>query len=542
MPTSRLKKPPLLIFTDNQYTKRMRLEKISLDETGCFSSLFLDYLAQTETLRPFYSEFPAVESIKPLIGQRAFPESRRTVLKKVLTAQYGALETSEAVRFNIDSLQSGKTFTITTGHQLNIFTGPLYFIYKIVTVVNACKALKAAYPEYHFVPVYWMASEDHDVAEISSFNLFGKKYVWETDQQGPVGRFNPHALHDLVHQLPEAVELFERAYLDFDTLADAVRFYVNALFGDEGVVIIDADNPELKAHFAPVIEQELFENTSNALVEKANEQLNALGYKSQAFSREINFFYMETGLRGRLVKEESGFKVLNTDKAFSPEEVKVLLREHPERFSPNVIMRPLYQETILPNLAYCGGPAEVAYWLQLKGVFDHYRVPFPALMPRNFSMIINKPNVRKLEKLQLSLADLFKATHQLKEEYLGQHGENGFGLEEERKEFARLFEKIKDKAANVDKSLVGFVGAEGAKGFRILEEISKRIKKAEEKTNETALSQIDGLKEKLFPGNSLQERHDNFLTFYLNHPDFIRELLDKFDAFDFRFHILLDEQ
>ena len=518
----------------------MKLEKVTLDETECFAPIFLDYINQKDALKPFYNTFPSVENFDSLIKTRKLSEDNRAILVHVLNRQYGALDKPEAVDFNIHSLGNEKTFTVTTGHQLNIFTGPLYFIYKIVTVINACKSLKEKYPDCHFVPVYWMASEDHDLEEISHFNLFGKKYQWETDQKGPVGRMKPHSLNSVIDQLPESVPLFEQAYLDHDNLADAVRYYVNELFGEQGLVVVDADNPKLKRLFTPVIEKEIFENISNDLVEKKSEELESAGYKNQAFSREINFFYMENGLRERIVKEGEQFKVLNTEKTFSAAEMEALIKTNPECFSPNVIMRPLYQETILPNLAYCGGPAEVAYWLQLKGVFDHYETYFPALMPRVFGMIINKANQKKVDKLNLSDLDLFKDAHVLKEQYLKKHGENGFGLEEERAELAKLFDQIKEKAETIDGSLSGFIGAEGAKGFKSLDNISKRLKKSEEKNNETAMSQIDNIKEKLFPNNGLQERHDNFLNFYLNHPEFIQELLEKFDSFDYRFHLLHD--
>ncbi|MEQ9304190.1 MAG: bacillithiol biosynthesis cysteine-adding enzyme BshC [Marinoscillum sp.] len=518
----------------------MKLEKVNLEETECFSPIFLDYIAQKETLKPFYDTFPTIEGFGDLINKRTLSEDRRSILVHVLTRQYGPLETHDAVDFNIHSLANKKTFTVTTGHQLNIFTGPLYFIYKIVTVINACKALKAKYPDNHFVPVYWMASEDHDLAEISHFNLFGKKYKWETDQTGPVGRMKPHSLNSVINQLPESTPLFEQAYLDHDSLAEAVRYYVNALFGKHGLVVLDADNVKLKRLFAPLVEKEIFENKSNELVELRSGELDAAGYKNQAFSREINFFYMENGLRERIVREGDVFKILNTDKEFSAGEMEALIHTSPEKFSPNVIMRPLYQESILPNLAYCGGPAEIAYWLQLKGIFDHYQISFPALMPRVFGMVVNKALQKKVEKLKLKATDLFKSAHKLKEEYLSKHGENGIGLEEERAELARLFDKIKARAEEIDGSLSGFIGAEGSKSFKSLENISKRLKKAEEQNNETAMSQIDTVKEKLFPENGLQERHDNFLNFYLNHPEFIQELLDKFDALDYRFHVLHD--
>lgn len=517
----------------------MNLEKVELAETGCFSPVFLDYINQKESLRPFYGSFPSPENFQKLIEARKLTDHNRNLLVEVLAEQYGPLKITDSVEFNIHSLSNPNTFTITTGHQLNIFTGPLYFIYKIVTVINACKKLKEAYPHYQFVPVYWMASEDHDAAEISYFHLFGKKYVWETDQQGAVGRFKPHSLSSLIHQLPEAVPLFEQAYLDHSTLAEAVRFYVNELFGDEGLVVLDANHKKLKSIFAPVIEQELIENTSNQLVEMNSQQLEDSGYTSQAFSREINFFYMRNGLRERIVKEGDQYKVLNTDLAYTESEIRELVAEKPELFSPNVIMRPLYQEAVLPNLAYVGGPAEIAYWLQLKGVFDHYDVNFPALMPRNFALVINKALQKKIQKLKLTPKDLFKDASVLKEAYLHKHAEHAMdALEAERNELAKIFEAISDKAKTVDASLAGFVGAEAAKAYKSLEHIAKRMKKAEEQNHETAMGQLDNIKEKLFPAGSLQERHDNFLNFYLNHPGFIRDLLEQFDPFDFRFHVL----
>lgn len=519
----------------------MRSEKISFEDADCFSPLFLDYINKKEPLKPFYGEYPSPKNFKKLIDERRFSEENRMKLTQVLLEQYQHLRVTDAVDFNIHSLENSKTFTVTTGHQLNIFTGPLYFIYKIVSVINTCKKLKQLYPEYHFVPVYWMATEDHDLAEINHFNFFGKRLTWETSQTGPVGRFKPHSIIDVVHQLGnEDVSLFEKAYLDYGTLADSVRHYVNKLFGDQGLVVIDADNPTLKEIFAPTIEAELLDNHSHRLAGESSSRLNELGYADQAFSREINFFYMETGLRERFVKDGDGFKVRNTELRFSRDEMVELIHESPEKFSPNVILRPLYQETILPNLAYIGGPAEVAYWLQLKGVFDHYQVDFPALMPRNFAMLITKPVQRKIEKVQFKGKDLFQSSDKLKEKYLNRHSDANYDLEEERSQIAALFDKIKEKAVAVDGSLDGFVGAQSVSSFKALDNITKRLKRADEDRNEIAMNQIDAIKERLFPEGNLQERHDNFLNFYLNDPGFIKMLLKKFDPFKFEFQIIRD--
>src|SRR5690606_22846909 len=253
----------------------MQHKKIPLADTKSFSSFFLDYIQQKESLKPFYHRFPILENFKDQIQDKSqtFPQTHRDVLTRVLLDQYKTLKSTDVVTKNIESLRDPKTFTITTGHQLNIFTGPLYFIYKIVTVINACKKLKSLYPEYNFVPVYWMASEDHDYDEIKYFRLYGKKYVWETVQTGAVGRFKTTGLDQLINEVPGDTQIFRDAYLKNKTLADAVRHYVHALFGNEGLVVIDADNRELKTLFAPVMEDDIIGNKTVSLVDSTNEEL-----------------------------------------------------------------------------------------------------------------------------------------------------------------------------------------------------------------------------------------------------------------------------
>ncbi len=516
----------------------MKSEKITLHETHQFSPLFLDYLSGKENLKPFYNLPPSPESFKKQIQQKNFSSNQRRILQEVLQEQYKTLSPNSSAEQNITLLGEENTFTVTTGHQLNIFTGPLYFIYKIVTVINTCRELKKLHPEYNFIPVYWMASEDHDFEEISYFNLFGKKYKWETSQRGAVGGFSPDGLQDIIKELPEPVPVFEQAYTQNKTLSGAVRQYVHELFGKWGVISLDASHPKLKETFTSVIESDLKENTANKLVEDSSEQLQKEGYKPQVFPREINFFYMKEGLRERIVKEGDKYKALNTEIEFTEESLLTELHSHPERFSPNVILRPLYQEWILPNLAYVGGPAEIAYWLQLKSVFDHSQVAFPVLLPRNFALVISKSNQNKLEKTGIKPADLFRNTHELKQQLLEQNAEHEISLSDEQEQLAKVFEQIKEKAAAVDKSLEGFAGAEAAKTFKSLENIEKRIKKAEERKHETLLNQVDGLKDKLFPDQSLQERKDNFLNFYINDPAFITRLAECFDPFSFTFNIL----
>jgi bacillithiol biosynthesis cysteine-adding enzyme BshC len=441
----------------------------------------------------------------------------------------------------MESLKEETTFTVTTGHQLTIFTGPLYFIDKSVTVINACKQLKATYPQYNFVPIYWMASEDHDFEEISYFNLGGQKYTWDTDQTGAVGHFDPSSLEALIKKMPGDHPLFEKAYLSHNTLADAARYYVNELFGKEGLVVIDADDRSLKASFSQVIEDDLFVHSAEKLVGKDTKQLQSIGYKTQVHAREINFFYLDGNIRSRIEKEGDNYTVVDTDLRFSTEEIKRLIKETPEKFSPNVILRPLYQEMILPNLAYVGGPSEAVYWLQLKSVFTHFSEAFPILMPRNFALIIDQLSHRKYEKSDRTLAELFLPSQEVEQRIVSEHTNKELSLVDELASIASTYATAQSKAETIDPTLVQHLEALQTRTEKLLNNAQKKMYRAEKRQHTDKIGQYQTVKSVLFPKGNLQERTSNFLNFYPENPKLIQELLRNFDAFDYRMNILIEE-
>ena len=518
----------------------MRLEKVPFAETHSFSSFFLDYILQKNSLKPFYSRFPSLKNFKAQRDEKSsFPKHHRDLLVDTLQKQYKDVLVADSVKKNIAALSSERTFTVTTGHQLNIFTGPLYFIYKIVTVINTCKQLQLAYPRDRFVPVYWLASEDHDFAEISYFHLYGKQYTWQTDQHGAVGRFDPKSLEALLKEIPGDTAIFREAYLRHKTLSEAVRYYVNGLFGPSGLVVLDADDRSLKNLFQTAIRDDLFDHTTKKLVEKCSATLEALGHRTLIHAREINLFYLDEGIRGRIEKTPEGFSVVDSSLHFSKPQIEKMIQDEPEKFSPNVILRPLYQEMILPNLAYVGGPAEVVYWLQLKEVFDHYRVPFPILQPRNFAMIIDGPTRRKFEKTGLKITDLFEDRNFLFNHWMLINTRHDLTLSQSIKEILAIFDEVKIKGERIDKTLGPMVGAQAKNIVNQLEKIETKFIRAEKRLHADRLRQIEVIKDSLFPQGSLQERIDNFLNFYQKDSGFIQILIDHFDPFDFRFNILL---
>jgi bacillithiol synthase len=519
----------------------MEHKKFPLAETRAFSPFFLDYIDQKESLKPFYNRDPRIENFRDQIADKAknFPPHHRKVLASVLQKQYGNFNTSDTVKKNIGLLTESNTFTITTGHQLNIFTGPLFFIYKLVTIINTCRKLKEHYPENNFIPVYWMASEDHDYDEIKYFRLYGKKYVWETDQNGAVGRFSTRGLDTILKQLPDGLAVFQNAYLKHKTLSDAVRYYVNELFGAEGLIVLDPDDRDLKSLFKPVIIDDVIQAETLPLVEKTNSELEKLNYKTQVFCRSLNFFYLDDRLRNRIEKKDNDYHVVGSSLRFTEREMKDTIEQNPEKFSPNVILRPLYQEIILPNLAYVGGPAEIIYWLQLKTVFDKYKTPFPVLMPRNFALVIEHHIYEKFQKTGLELSQLFEEKNYLFNHWIIKNSNHNLTVGPERTTISEIFQKLQERAESIDKTLGPFAGGEGKRALNSLEKIERKLLRAEKRLQSDKLRQIESVKDLLFPNGNLQERTDNFLNFYQQDNQFISHLYRLFDPFDFRFNVFI---
>ncbi|MFM8834675.1 MAG: bacillithiol biosynthesis cysteine-adding enzyme BshC [Cytophagales bacterium] len=517
----------------------MNLTSLDFRSTHAFTSFFLDYIEQKPSLQKFYNRFPKIQNFQGQLQDKAsFTRGNREILVTALTAQYGSLKTTDAVQANFSALSHEKTFTITTGHQLNVFTGPLYFIYKIVTVINVCRELQQQYPAYRFVPVYWMASEDHDYEEIKTFRLYGKKYTWNTQQTGAVGRFALDELRTLLNEVPGEISIFKEAYTKNQSLAAAVRHYVNALFGEHGLIVVDGDDRSLKSLFTPVIANDLFQHTAFQKTEATTKQLQQLGYHTQVKAREVNLFYLDKGIRSRIEKKGHTFSVVDSSISFTAEQINSCIKNEPEKFSPNVVLRPLYQEMILPNLAYVGGPAELVYWLQLRDVFEVFQVPLPILMPRNFAMVVDEATQKKFVKIGLELKDVFEEKNFLFNHWVAQNSQHDLSLGREFEKLKSLYQSVQNQAERVDSTLGKLVAAKHKRAHDDLERIEQKMLKAEKRRHEDKRKQIEAVKDALFPFGSLQERTDNFLSFYQSDPEFVGKLIQLLQPFDFQFNVL----
>ncbi|MGO4818064.1 bacillithiol biosynthesis cysteine-adding enzyme BshC [Flavobacterium sp. W22_SRS_FP1] len=527
----------------------MPTDCISYKNSGYFSPLMNDYLAEKTNLRSLYNRFPTLENFEGQIleKQANYNDATRATLVSVLQKQYSDIATSHLTQQNITVLKASNTFTVTTGHQLNLFSGPLYFLYKIISTINLTKELKAKYPAYNFVPIYWMATEDHDFAEINYFNFKGKKFRWNRESTGPVGRLSTEGLSDLFEIYAQELgsstnvntlqKLFSEAYLEHDNLADATRHLANALFGAQGLVILDADNQDLKRSFIPYAKEELLNQTSNKTVLETTEKLK--DYNIQVNPREINLFYIEDQLRERIVLENGIYKVNNSKIEFTEEEILRLLDNNPEMFSPNVIMRPLFQEVILPNLCYIGGGGEIAYWLELKSFFDAVQVTFPILLVRNSVLLATEKQVKKADKLELTWSDLFAKQNVLINNLTKKASQFPIDLTAQKEQLRKQFETLFELARQTDKSFVGAVKAQEVKQTKGLENLEKRLLKAQKRKYSDTLERATALQNELFPNKSLQERQVNFSEFYLeNGENLIPVIIEKLKPLEQNFDVI----
>lgn len=457
----------------------------------------------------------------------------REVLHAELFKQHeGYIVEYPAVASNIDLLKNSNTFTVTTGHQLCIAGSPLFFIYKIVSAIRLADELNKTYPAYRFVPVYWMATEDHDFEEISAVHTRNGIVTWEKPADGPAGRLPLtnietviDALKNSVDGLPYADEfnaIINEAYCNHSTLAEATRSFVMQIFGRFGVVTVDGDTEAFKEQFTAIVEDELLNQTTSVIVNKTIRDFKGR-YEPQVNPRDLNLFYITDHSRERIVTNGDGYELIGSSRKFSWEEILQELRSHPERFSPNVLMRPLYQETLLPDVAYIGGPAEIAYWLELKLLFDKHQLPFPVLIPRNHGLLIDDKSLRKFESLGFKSSDLFSDYDKLSLQLIQDSGRTA-AVEKVSDALSKMYTGLADDLATDDPGLKGSAMAELQKAVNGLDNLARKHRASLKKKEETRLTQLNTILNKVKPGNVPQERVEGLAFYYAQYG---QQLIDQ---------------
>lgn len=520
------------------------MQKFTFDRqaTGLYTDQQMRLLNNQEELLSFIGQAFSKENFRKQIKEKgnSFTKYQREILSSVLKSKYAKHSFSDKVQGNLNSLLSEDTFTITTGHQLSIFTGPLYLIYKIIHTVRLTEELKLEYPENNFVPVFWLASEDHDFEEIQSVEIFNKKIAWETDQKGPVGRFETEGLEALKKEVlsffenqPESEIAEILSEYSGINLSESTFKLIHKLFDAYGLIIVDGDDPLLKKEFIPTIEKELKEQFSYHEVLKTNKNIAREGFKLTVNPREINLFYLGEQSRERILHIEEGYFIEGKGK-LTEKELLFELHQYPERFSPNVILRPVYQETILPNLCYVGGVGEIGYWIQLKGVFEALNLPFPMIQIRTSILWIDPIISKKIAKVSLKLEDLFVDSSLVKKKYLQDFATEEVDFEVIDALTRELKTQLIEKITCLDEHLEKYAQAESVKLEKQIESIKDKLVRVTKQRHEMAMQTIDQVFERAFPNSSMQERSLNLFSLC---PDgkisakieFLHRFIDPFD-------------
>ena len=503
-----------------------------------------EFKCQTDKFSAFYSYNQTIDEISQITLQKqaSYSKDTRNTLVSVLEDQYNETSYYADVQQQLRMLTSEQTFTICSAHQPVIFGGPLYTLYKIASSINYAKKLNDRYQGKHFVPIYVMGTEDHDFEEIAHFHLYGNKYDWETPNVigSAVGRMKLDGIESLIAPIlakferskfrNEVTRLVNHAYSSKKTVAQATRDFYHILFRGHGLIIIDMDDTRLKELVKPVFKNEILDRFSQPLITKRQDQLANQGYSPQIHSREINLFYNSPAGRTRIEKNDESYLI--GERAFSEKEMMGLLDSDIGNFSTNVALRPIFQETCLPNVAFIGGGAEMAYWLEIALIFDANQVILPQLLRRNSFFLTTKKSQKRLSELNIEITQVIRQDEEdLVRLILAQEGEQLDFSAEWPAYFDSAFAQLKDDVSQHEKGLDQSIDAQKAQVLKFLDKLNKKVVKSYKNRNASKLNTLNRAYKELLPSQKAQERLHNVLSYYADFgPDLINEIVNQADV------------
>lgn len=503
---------------------------------GAFSRLFLDYVNDFQRVEKFYSgnfrnEQDWLKTIKVLQDRPL----KRSPLVQILANQNRNFHCGVKTLANIDSLLNDTTFAVVTGQQVGLFTGPLYTIYKTLTTIKLADQLGKRFPDFRFVPVFWLEGEDHDYEEVSKINILNTSNDISTLQYtiegkspdknvGAVGALQFDngltAFFTQVEQAlvqtefrPKVLDLFRTAYQKGMTFNKAFVHLMNVLLEDSGLIFLDPSDVELKKLLAPVFQKELSETPKNCqLVIDQSAELEKQ-YHAQVKPRPINLFFFHDGGRYPVEPHPDGYALKGTRQHFSKDHLQSLLQTSPEFFSPNVVLRPICQDFLLPTVAYVAGPSEIAYFAQFKPLYQAFSIPEPIIYPRASITIIEEKVEKVFQRFSLQFADFVRDVELVKQKIAAQMSD--VNLDEL---FANAYstiegtiDSLKAPLQGIDQTLLGAVENTRGKAKSNLDGLRERAIAAQKRQHEVLLRQIDKAAVHVFPLSDFQERKLNIL-------------------------------
>lgn len=532
---------------------------------GGFSPLYCDYLSNYPKVQQFYeTDFHQIQNYGKIAEHISSKFKLRGEIAAILTEQNQHFSGTEKTFENIQLLEGKNTLAIVTGQQVGMFGGPLYTIYKIITALKLTEQLNNVLPDYRFVPIFWLEGEDHDFQEMNYVRLLNANrlptdivYLHDEKQQnknlGAVGEvsFNEslNSFYEQVrHTLPntefktDIIALFQRAYCVGTTFNKAFAALMNLLFPNAGLVFISSNDPKVKKLLVPIFRQEIetVPQTSQLIIERSAELENR--YHAQIKPKALNLFLFHKSGRYLIEPKEHDFSLKGIRQYFQKEDLLHMVEETPEVFSPNVVLRPICQDTILPTLCYVAGPAEIAYFAQLKRVYEFFNISMPIIYPRTSVTIIEQRHQEILEKYQLDIIELFEHLEKVQKKVIELVSEVKVDdlFRDTAKDIDAVLNELKFGLNYIDPTLLGALQTTHTKIDALLQVLREKTIEAQKRKHEIALRQIQKVTNTLFPNGNFQERELNVLNFLNKHGmEFLNLLKNEIQIDKFRHQVIL---
>jgi bacillithiol biosynthesis cysteine-adding enzyme BshC len=531
---------------------------------GAFTRLFVDYVTDHQQVRKYYgSDFRSDAEWQTLLGRVTSRAINRSPLAQILSEQNRNFHCGVRTLANIDALLNENTVAVVTGQQIGLFTGPLYTIYKTITTIKLAESLGAKFPAYTFVPVFWLEGEDHDVDEVSSVQVLSAtqnllRLTYPPPQEP--GAKNSGAVADiefsapisaLLEQLDQSLiqsefhanvlDLIRAAYQPGMTFIKAFVHLMNVLFEDKGLIFLNPHDSAIKRILAPVFRKEIAESPRTCqLVIEQSEELEK-HYHAQAKPRSLNLFVFHGTGRFPLEPHPDGYSLKGTRQHFTSEQIQNALDQTPEIFSPNVVLRPIAQDYLLPTIAYVAGPAEVAYFAQLKSVYESFQIPMPIIFPRASVTLLEERIEKVLTRFNLFPIDLLQEIEFIKRNVTQQISE--FRAEalfvSTQGTIEESLNSIRTGLHAIDPTLVGALDNTISKMKGNLDVLREKTIAAQQRQHEVALRQIEKAALSLFPNSNFQERELNVIYFLNKYGlEFVRWLVGEIEIDKFQHQII----
>ncbi|HRN26472.1 MAG: bacillithiol biosynthesis cysteine-adding enzyme BshC [Ignavibacteriaceae bacterium] len=528
-------------------------------------NLFLDYLYEFENVAEYFKhDFRNKDGYLPLFKDIVESKKNKSfVISPILKNQYSSFNNiSEKTLRNISSLDDAKTIAVVTGQQLGILGGPLYTLYKIITTIRLANQLSERYEEYNFIPVFWMEADDHDFNEVRSVNLFDnenqvinigyKEQISDDDSKQSMGKINfDESLNDFLNQFENSLRdtdfkndlllKIKECYKVGISFKQSFKQLLFWLFDEYGVVIFDPQDAEVKALLKPIFTKEVndFSIQTQKLIQTSAKLEE--DYHAQVKVKPVNLFYHTDDGRYSIEPVEGIFKLRRKRKQFTKEEILNEIENAPERFSPNVLLRPICQDYLLPTGFYIAGPSEISYFAQVTPLYNFYKIVTPIVYPRSSVTIMEKNVESAMDKYDLTLTDIFLGLDELKEKVIAGLSENNIekAFEDSVNEIDLTFDKLKENLFAIDKTLVDSSLRYRERVLSSINELKSKATKAQENKHETTIRQLTRLSNLLYPLENLQEREINFTYFYNKHgKELIKKIYNDISISEFEHQII----